>query len=73
MRRFEPLRDFRIGKAQASMRMLFAEEFQPVRRKIDDGQTGTRTQNPGRLGYGRGGVGGEVKHLVKRHRVPAAA
>ena len=55
------------------MRMLFAEEFQPVRRKIDDGQTGTSTQTRAVSAMAAAGVGGEVKHLVKRHRVHAAA
>ena len=45
----KPVGDLPVGEAEAQMRMLVAQEFQRVRREIDDDQPAARPQQPRRL------------------------
>ena len=56
---------FRLGgKAEAAMGVLVAQEFEIVRREIDDQQASARPQQARRLADGAGAVVEEVQHLM---------
>ena len=64
-----PFGDLGVGKAEPAMGMLVAQEFERVRREIDDDQTAARPQHPRRLGDRRGRPIGVVQHLMDDDRV----
>ena len=61
---FEPLRHRFGGKAEPAMGVLVAQEFEIVRREIDDQQPPAGPQHARRLADGAGAVVEEVQHLM---------
>ena len=61
---FEPLRHRLRRKAEPAMGVLLAQEFEVVRREIDDQQPAARPQHPRRLADGARAVVEEVQHLM---------
>ena len=61
---FEPLRHRLAGEAEPAMGVLVAQEFEIVRREIDDQEAPTRPQHPRRLADGARAVVEEVQHLM---------
>lgn len=55
------------------MRMLLAQEFQRMRREIDDDQASCRTQKPSRLVDGAGGIVEIVQHLMDGDEIEGIA
>ena len=65
----EPCGDIVVGEAKPAMSVLVAQEFERVRRKIDDDQTAARPQHPRRLGNGGGRPIGIMQHLMDDDRI----
>ena len=64
-----PRGDIVVGEAKPAMRMLVAQEFERVRREIDNDQTAARPQHPRRLGNRGGRPIGIMQHLVDDGRI----
>ena len=71
-RRLQPALHPLVGEAQAPVLVLLAQEFQAVRREVDDQQTSGRRHQTRRLGHGGGRIGQVVQHLVNHNQVGVA-
>ena len=60
----QPLRHRLGGETEPAMGMLFAQEFEIVRREVDDQEPAARPQHARRLADGVRAVVEEVQHLM---------
>ena len=69
----EPALHFAVGKAQAAMGIIVAQEFQLMRREIGDQKPPARRHHPRRFGHRRAGIVEIMQHLMEQHGIEAAS